>query len=124
MCPVSPLQPLRARSVFVAEPMSHLRQLVHDTLRAQKRPAGMMKGELEVGLFGNAFGPGARAAAYAGCGIDVARGECLLAGIYTHDETRGFEHRLDVPGGNRDPRIMLEGGGRCRSIGTALRERC
>jgi hypothetical protein len=74
--------------------MSHLRQLVHNTLRATKRPAGMMQGELEVGLFGNAQGPAARAAAYAGCGVDVANGECLLAGIYTYDENRGFEHRL------------------------------
>lgn len=88
------LQPGGARSVLLREPMSHLRQLVHHTLRATKRPAGMMQGELEVGLFGNAAGPAARAAAYAGCGIDVAHGECLLAGIYTHDEHRGFEHRL------------------------------
>ncbi len=74
--------------------MSVIRQLVYSTVRPTVRPAGMMHGELEVGLFEHALRPAARVAAYCGTGLDLQGGECLLAGIAAHSEDRGFEHRL------------------------------
>jgi hypothetical protein len=81
--------------------MSYLRQLVQSTLRPTKRPASMMHPELEVGLFGQASATGARAVAYGGAGLDLAGGECLLAGIGSHQSERGFEHRLAAAITNR-----------------------
>jgi hypothetical protein len=74
--------------------MSYLRQLVQSTLRAQKKPAGFATEELEIALFGLAAIPAARVAAYSGSGLDVANGECLLAGICTYSSDRGYEHRM------------------------------
>jgi hypothetical protein len=81
--------------------VSYLRQLVQTTVRPIKRPASAMKGELEVGLFGFAAGPAARAASYAGIGLDVVHGECLVGGIHGYEENRGFEHRFAAAITNR-----------------------
>ena len=67
----------------------------------------MMHPELEVGLFGHAAGAGARAVAYGGTGLDLAGGECLLAGIGSYQSERGFEHRLAAAITNR--RTILGG---------------
>ncbi len=81
--------------------MSFLRQLVQSTLRATKRPAGHATAELEVALFGDATGPGARAVAYGGQGLDLANGECLLAAVGTYMQPQGFHHRLAAAITNR-----------------------
>ena len=60
-----------------------------------------MKSELEVALFGAAVGPAARAASYAGTGIDVVNGECLLAGMFTYEESRGYGNRFVAAVTNR-----------------------
>jgi hypothetical protein len=85
----------------VEAPMSFLRQLVQSTLRPSKRPSSHSDGELEVGLFGGAAVPGARAVAYGGQGLDLAGGECVLAAIGSHAEPQGFHHRLGVAITNR-----------------------
>lgn len=96
-CNPAPLGP----STSTGAAMSYLRQLVQSTLRPTKRAASMMHPELEVGLFGQASVTGARAVAYGGAGLDLACGECLLAGIGSHQSERGFEHRLAAAITNR-----------------------
>jgi hypothetical protein len=95
------LQPSIRRIVSFEAPMSHLRQLVANTFRPVRQPAGMMQDELEVALFADAARPGPRAVAYGGAGLDLMGGECLLLALGTHSAQRGFEHRLAAAITNR-----------------------
>jgi hypothetical protein len=74
--------------------MTDLRRLVQATVRPTRRPASMMKAELEVAAFADFGVLGARAIAYCGVGLELHDGECLLAAIGSHDARQGFEHRL------------------------------
>ncbi len=70
-----------------------LRQIVQQHFPPRHRPAGMVDTGLTVALGPHAAEIGARATAYAGIGLDLTSGECLLAGVASFESHRGYDQR-------------------------------